>query len=150
MHSGSILSDALAAAQWTIETADLQQQIDQAVLLYQSALEQLNSYIGQLDPAVSNSQVVQQFKEVLTRAETLKRLRTDDPAAAEYFHSKTRARVLAEKAVAADLQCQVAQALKLYFQLLEVLNKCHQLETEPEVKAAIMARFQVRCSAYNL
>jgi hypothetical protein len=65
-------------------------------------------------------------------------------AAAEYQHCKDLARDLAVQAVAADGSGQVALALQLYSSLLEVLNRCHRLESSPAVQAQIMARFQVR------
>jgi hypothetical protein len=66
-------------------------------------------------------------------------------AAGEYQQCKDQARDLAVQAVAADGSGQVALAVQLYSSLLEVLNRCHRLESSPAVQAQIMSRFQVSC-----
>jgi hypothetical protein len=53
------------------------------------------------------------------------------------------AKHLAQQAVAADGSGQVEIALQLYFKLLDVLNQCYSHELDPNIQAAIMARFQV-------
>lgn len=147
------------------EEAHIRLDSNKALQLYQDALQLLHIEIQRAGPSSpAQQQLILQFKEVLVKAEAIKQKSQPpqqqsgtpaaqvDPAANSsqaaaavqgYQQCKAQARTLAEQAVAADRSGQVATALQLYFQLLEVLNKCHTLETAPEVQGAIMARFQV-------
>lgn len=161
-------SDLSITLQQADEAASVEDH-NKALQLYQNALELLHTQIQNAEPTSPAQQaLITQFKEVLVKAELIKEHQAaatpdqqavgpqaapqtqastaaaSSAAAEEYLECKAQARILAEQAVAADGSGQVAAALQLYFQLLEVLNKCHKLETAPNIQAAIMARFQVK------
>lgn len=129
-----------------ITRAEQEKDSTQASALYQQALELLQRQISGRNPGAEQDRLIQQFKTVLVKAETLKQ-----PAQpqSQYQQLKQQAKTLAEQAVAADGRGELADAYQQYCQLLDVLNQCHTLETESPVRTGIMNRFQVGYDSHS-